>query len=240
MNIDSFIYTNPGGREYNEDYVFKKDFSDGILFILADGLGGHQHGELASKCVAYTFLKAAEPSPDTDMEEWIRAGISRSNENLQVIQNKKACNMKTTAVVLSIRLSGACWAHVGDSRLYYFKKDRLETVTEDHSVAYKKYKAGEITKEQIASDEDQSSLLRTLGGKSCPVIDTDRAQSLDKGDAFLLCSDGLWEYVSDEEMYFDMLKSPNAQAWAELVLNRAIDRVRPGHDNLSLITVMID
>lgn len=239
MNIDSFIYTNPGGREYNEDYVYKKDFSDGILFILADGLGGHQHGELASKCIAYTFLKAAEPSPDTDMEEWIRAGISRGNENLLVIQAKKGCNMKTTAVVLSIRLSGASWAHVGDSRLYYFKKDRIEAVTEDHSVAYKKYKAGEITKEQIGTDEDQSSLLRSLGGRTCPIIDTDHAAALEPGDAFLLCSDGLWEFISDEEMLFDLLKSPNAQAWAELVLNRVIDRVPPKHDNLSLITVMI-
>ena len=240
MNIDSFIYTNPGGREYNEDYVFKKDFSDGILFILADGLGGHQHGELASKCIAYTFLKAEEPAPDTDMEEWIKAGIGQANENLTVIQSKKACNMKTTAVILSVRLSGACWAHVGDSRLYYFKRNRLEKVTEDHSVAYKKYKAGEITKEQIGTDEDQSSLLRTLGGRSCPNIDTDHAQSLDKGDAFLLCSDGLWEFVNDEEMLIDLLKSPDAQTWAELVLNRAIDRVTPGHDNLSLITVMIN
>ncbi len=238
MTIDSYIYTNPGGREYNEDFVDKKDLSDGIVFILADGLGGHQRGELASKCVAFTFVKAKDPSPQADMEKWIANGLKKTNDNLLFIQNREKCNMKTTAVILSVRATNACWAHVGDSRLYFFHNEHIESVTEDHSVAYKKYRAGEITREQIATDEDQSALLRTLGGKTCPPVDT-ASSPVEKGDAFLLCSDGLWEYVRDEEMLIDLNKASNAQQWAHLLLNRAIDRVPENHDNLSLITVMI-
>ena len=146
--------------------------------------------------------------------------------------------MKSTAVTLLIRGNEARWANVGDSRLYHFHKGALSFVTEDHSVAYKKFKAGEITRAQIATDEDQSSLLRSLGNKERHQPASGGAD-LAPGDGFLLCSDGLWEHLSDGEILIDYLKSDSAEQWAEQLLLRVIARQKPGTDNLSLITVMV-
>ena len=148
--------------------------------------------------------------------------------------------MKTTVVALSLRGDRAAWAHVGDSRLYYLHDKVIAAYTEDHSVAYKKYLAGEITREQIGFDEDQSSLLRALGNpeRNQPVGCT-WTQPLTPWDGFLLCSDGFWEYVTDEEILVDYLKADCARAWAELLLIRAMERIGPDNDNLSVITVMV-
>jgi len=147
--------------------------------------------------------------------------------------------MKTTVVALSVNGDQAAWAHAGDSRLYYLHNKAIEVYTEDHSVAYKKYLSGEITREQIGFDEDQSSLLRALGNPArsqpdCRLLE----HPIAPGDGFVLCSDGMWEYILDEEILVDFLKADCAQTWAELLLLRVMERIGPENDNLSIITVM--
>lgn len=240
MKIDSYSYSNIGGRKYNEDYVGEKTFTNGNLFVLADGLGGHQHGELASKLTVETLLEATEPKPDEDIKEWFEVHLNEVNKKILSLQEEKSAKIKTTVVTLYINEGKAFWAHIGDSRLYYIHKDKLHTITEDHSVAFKKYKAGEITKAEIAKDEDQSSLLRALGNKDRSKADYSSAENkVESGDGFMLCSDGVWEYLYDNEVLFDFLKSDTAEEWAELMLMRIIDRVRDDFDNLSMITVRI-
>ena len=150
--------------------------------------------------------------------------------------------MKSTAVALLIEDGTACWAHAGDSRLYYIHDREMKWITADHSVAYKKYKAGEITREQLRTDEDQSSLLRTLGGRerSDPEL-CEQPVKLENGDAFLLCSDGAWEYFSDGEVLIDYLKAETAKEWTELLLKRILSRiVYKKNDNLTILTVMAE
>lgn len=112
--------------------------------------------------------------------------------------------------------------------------------TNDHSVAFKKYKSGEITREQIAADEDQSSLLRSLGNNDRykPEIYSPNIE-IGKGDAFFLCSDGAWEYLRDEEILIDFLKSETARQWSELLMLRIMERVNGRNDNLSLLTIIV-
>lgn len=240
MLIDSFIFSDKGGRDRNEDAVGQKDFLNGALFALADGLGGHLHGEMASKCVVDALLESPEPDAETEMTEWFKGRFEAANEKVSALQAENPGGMKSTAVALAIRGSEAHWAHVGDSRLYYLHGGQLQCVTEDHSVAYKKYKAGEITRAQIARDEDQSCLLRALGNPERNQPDFGFAgEPLEPGDAFLLCSDGVWEYLRDQEVLVDLLKARTAQEWAELLLLRVIERIPPGNDNLSLITVLL-
>lgn len=241
MILDSYLYSIAGGRSYNEDCVGKKDLPDGAVYVLADGLGGHRHGELASKCVVESLLNAEIAVNDSSEPQNIfEEPITVANDNLLELQRKMASNMKSTVVALAVCGDSACWANVGDSRLYYIHKKEIESITEDHSVAYKKYRAGEITRAQIGMDEDQSRLLRTLGSKELGKIDFSSAfQPLEAGDGFLLCSDGFWEYVYDNEILFDFLKAESAQEWAELMLVRAMERIQPENDNLSLITVFV-
>ena len=239
MKLDVFEYSNKGGRSYNEDSIGSKcDGSNGI-FIVADGLGGHSMGELASNCAVNVIMSGWYGFDDSPQEQ-IKSLFGQANAAIMELQNEKRTIMKSTAAVLAIEGNKAVWANTGDSRVYYFRKSKLAFCTEDHSVAYKKYKAGEITRDMLGSDEDQSSLLRTLGNDDRFVPDTYEApNAIEVGDAFMLCSDGAWEYLRDEEILIDLLKSRNSQHWAELMLVRAMERISTGNDNISIITVKV-
>ncbi|MCQ4022113.1 MULTISPECIES: PP2C family serine/threonine-protein phosphatase [unclassified Ruminococcus] len=240
MKIDSFKFSSPGGRELNEDYVGMSNTNTGGIFVLADGLGGHRFGELASECAVNTILSELSDVSETDTEIQARIQKSIENANTKIIelQQEKAASMKSTVVVLNIDSDSAFWANVGDSRLYYLSNSEIKAITEDHSVAYKKYKCGEITRAQIGSDEDQSSLLRVLGKSDSCAPDFASAK-LNLGDGFMLCSDGIWEYLYDNEVLFDFLKADTAREWAELMLLRVIERIPGDNDNLSLITIIL-
>ena len=238
MKIDSFLYTNTGGREHNEDAVGNREVPQGGIYVVADGLGGHMLGERASAFTVQSLTEAELPQEIPDAESWLAEQIEQTNAGILTLQDETRSNMKSTVVALMIQDGQAQWAHVGDSRLYYFHGGELGFVTADHSVAYKKYKAGEITRAQICTDEDQSSLLRALGNRDRHQPDIGKAE-LESGDGFLLCSDGLWEYLRDGEILIDYLKTDSAKMWAELLLLRVIARQKPGSDNLSLLTVMV-
>lgn len=240
MKLDSYAFSNRGGRAYNEDSVGMKHMENADLYLLADGLGGHLHGERASKGIVDFIVGREFPEENANPQVWLEDVITESNTHLLKRQEESHQKMKSTVVALYIAGEKAVYANVGDSRLYCLQNGRISAVTEDHSVAYKKYKAGQITREQIGSDEDQSGILRCLGNPDrCSPDSYTLASPVKAGDGFLLCSDGMWEYISDGEILVDFLKADCAQTWAELLLLRAMDRFRPGNDNLSLITVMV-
>ncbi|MBO6239515.1 MAG: serine/threonine-protein phosphatase [Butyrivibrio sp.] len=239
MTFDVYGFSNKGGRDYNEDAVgFSVDRDSGI-FVVADGLGGHSYGELASECVKDTILRGWKCEA-CNRSEWLQSRITEANNNILSIQAEKNTVIKSTVVTLAIDGNMAVWAHSGDSRLYYIHDGWINIVTEDHSVAYKKYKAGEITRDELPYDEDQSSLLRALGGKERfePEIFACK-KPIEAGDGFLLCSDGAWEYLRDGEIAIDMYKAENSKQWVELLLLRMMDRITIDNDNLTLLAVMI-
>lgn len=240
MEFDVYEYTNRGGREYNEDAAGHSVIGENGVFVVADGLGGHQFGALAASCVRDTVLGAFDGNFDLPAGEWLAGRLAEANRKILEIQSEKDAVLKSTAVALAVDGAKAVWANVGDSRLYFLHEGGIRAVTNDHSVAYKKYKAGEITREQIAADEDQSALLRALGSEDrseAEIYDMD--VTLVPGDAFMLCTDGMWEYILDEEVLIDYLKSDSAEQWAEYLLLRLMDRVMEDHDNLTLLTLMI-
>lgn len=240
MNLDSFTFTSEGGRAYNEDFVACREDGDRAIYVVADGLGGHQNGEMASECVADSLILAWESSGREEWGRWLDEQTAAANQRLLELQREQRSNMKSTLAALLIDGQQAFWGNVGDSRVYYLHGQAIADITEDHSVAYKKYKAGQITRAQIGQDEDQSCLLRALGNTDRWEPDLHECgENIAEGDGFLLCSDGLWEYVYDEEILIDFLKSETAQEWAEHLLLRAIDRIQKENDNLSLVTVMV-
>lgn len=241
MKLDKCVYTNAGGRSYNEDAACDAGVDDYAIYVLCDGLGGHALGEVASKAAVETVIDGWQNDMLVDRKEWLPAVIKRANNRILELQREKNTVMKSTIVALAIDDRHAVWANTGDSRLYYIHRGELTSITEDHSVAYKKYKAGEITREAIATDEDQSSLLRTLGNEDRyePSV-YENEGTLEEGDAFMLCSDGAWEYLLDQEVLIDYHKAMNASHWMELMLTRIMSRVDGKSDNLSMITVIVN
>lgn len=238
--FDVFEYTNQGGRSYNEDSIGSSyDDSNGI-FVVADGLGGHALGEKASATAVETIVSGWSVSQD-DTSAQLKAKIAEANQNILYLQKTENAVMKTTVAALAVNGDNAVWANAGDSRVYFIHGNSIHAYTNDHSVAYKKYKAGEITREQIGSDEDQSRLLRSLGSEERSEPDIYTADvPVEPGDAFFLCSDGAWEYLMDEEILIDFLKSETARQWAEFMMLRIMERISAENDNLSLLTVILE
>lgn len=233
-----------GGRPVNEDAVAFGTLGEAGAFLLADGLGGHAGGAVASQIVTQTMLsdlrrllearEAFEPA-------LLEGSFLRANALLLERQQDPGPNaMMTTAVALIIQNGRALWGHVGDSRLYYFSGGRLAAVTRDHSVSYKKYLCGEITLRELHTDEDRSSLLQAVGSRMrCIPELADKVQEISAGDAFLICSDGLWEYVFQEEIESDLASSETPEEWAKRLLCRRECRADSNCDNYSLISLFI-
>lgn len=240
MEYDVYEYSNQGGREYNEDSIGHQIIGENGIFVVADGLGGHQFGELASSCVVETIVNGFNGDLGNDPSKWLEEQIECSNQRILEYQEIKSATLKSTVVCLAIENGKAVWANVGDSRLYFIRNKEIISITNDHSVSYKKFKAGEITREQMKTDEDQSCLLRTLGSEDRKEPELyDYNVFVKAGDAFMLCSDGIWEYISDEEVLIDLLKSESAKEWAEHLLMRLMDRINGNNDNLTIMTIMV-
>lgn len=239
MILDGRVYTHIGGREENQDAVRGAVQNGTGLFVVADGLGGHRNGKAAAEAVIAAMFAAWRPDQPMDGNR-MAALVETANEAILKVQREQFCSCKSTVVALAVEGERAVWACTGDSRLYRFRNGQLRQLTEDHSVAFLKYKTGEITKEQIPSDEEQNVLLRALGGYRWEP-DIGMAEDLAPGDAFLLCSDGFWELVSEADMAADRTDSASADAWAEKMLRRAAGVInrRAGCDNLSVITVIL-
>ena len=236
MKLSAYTYTNRGGRVHNEDSL-RASAEDGI-FVLADGLGGHRCGETASALAVNSLFNGMAQTSSLDEDILLDLFRSANEEILRQQAQPGQEEMRTTAVALKLLDGSAVWAHIGDSRLYRFNRGELAGVTADHSVTYRKFLGGEISYMDVYHDDDRSRLLRVLGKEPCrPEAGSG---PLVPGDAFLLCSDGFWEYVYNEEIQADLCRAQTPEAWAEGMLLRHIRRTAPGNDNFSLITVFVE
>ena len=236
MRINAYTYTNKGGRDHNEDSL--RASAEAGVFVLADGLGGHRSGEVASALAADAIFSGMARDASLEEDGLLSLFQSANEELLRQQAQPGREEMRTTAVALKLAEGQAVWGHIGDSRLYRFSGGELAGVTADHSVTYRKYLGGEISYMDVYHDDDRSRLLRVLGKEPCRP-EAGRA-AVSPGDAFLLCSDGFWEFVYNEEIQADLCKSRTPEEWAEQMLLRHIRRTPPGNDNFSLITVFVE
>ena len=135
----------------------------------------------------------------------------------------------------------AVWAYIGDSRLYHFSKGKLVSQTNDHSVPQMMVNAGEISQDQIRDHEDRNRLTRVFDEKNEIKPDIlDKPLTLQEGDAFLLCTDGVWEIVFESEIAEELRKANLPRDWLKGIEETLLKRVDPKHDNYSAIAVMIN
>lgn len=237
MKLSVYSYTSRGGRAHNEDSLRCSCDGERGIFALADGLGGHNKGEVAARLAAETICEGGTgclPDGNGLLERFQTANRRILDAQREPGQEE----MRTTAAALVLENGHACWAHIGDSRVYRVSGGTITQATRDHSVTYMKYLGGEISYMDVCHDDDRSSLLRVLGKASCaPEGGSGPAAP---GDAFLLCSDGFWEFVYNEEMLADRLKARTPEDWARLMLLRHIRRTPSGNDNFSLITIFVE
>lgn len=237
MKVQTYHYTCIGGRNSNQDSLWYSEEKENGIWIVADGLGGHHHSEMASALVIQTVEEAWKQQPDVDL----RALLLRCHENIVLLQKEhpEARDAATTVVLGKRKGKTFSCAHAGDSRLYYFRNNRLLFRTKDHSIAQMNVSLGEITEEEQRTSPDRNKLYNVLGGGMEPKPEVKENITMEKGDAFLLCTDGFWEYLSETEVLIDLLKSSSSKAWAENMLVRIKQRQPEKNDNYSLICGMI-
>ena len=216
------ISSDSGGRKVNEDTAQSAKSRDGALcLVVADGLGGHGGGDQASKAAAQCICEGF--TAQTGLEE-LRGLILEANSRILSLQTKQ-CEMKTTAVVLIINKDHMVRAHVGDSRLYHFIDGNLVFQTRDHSVAQMSVVLGDISPDEIRFNEDRSKVLRALGQDGNLNVEM-REEDLRAGrHAFLLCTDGFWEYVLEDEMEETLRAAANPDDWIARMRSCLSERV---------------
>lgn len=241
VSFQTAVLSQPGGRQVNEDWCLWTEVGPHLCWVVADGLGGHNGGEVASKTVVDTILESFKSDPElshTALERHIESAQQALAREQQ--QTPALAEMRTTVVVLLSDSHVALWAHIGDSRLYSFKRSGLFVQTEDHSVPQALAKAGDIRRDEIRSHRDRNRLLRSLGeqGPARPTF-PERTLTLGIGDAFLLCTDGFWEHVLETEMMADLVATSSATEWLNRSESRLLARVTGTHDNYSAIAVRV-
>lgn len=234
---DSCGYSSMGGRTENEDSYGIFTDGDSVSVIVADGLGGHGGGKQASEIAVKHFSQCVFPDRLPDNSEIMACFHSANQEILESRIN--ANHMKTTVVYLAIRGALVKWAHIGDSRLYHFWNEELCDYTLDHSVSQMAVVLGEITREQIRGHCERSRLLRVLGSEEI-MPEIHEPMVLKPGrHAFLLCSDGFWESVLEDEMILDLYKSATAKEWLWAMRHRLLKRMEDDHDNHTAAAVFV-
>jgi len=233
-----------GGRDEQQDNVgvFSDCSGDNGLAVVADGMGGHHGGALASRIAvetAGTLWNEHQQRP-VDLPAFLEHLAQRAHQAVTEQGREQGLDPRTTLVVLVVEEDHAYWMHVGDSRLYCFRKGTLVSCTRDHSLVEAMVRAGEIEPEEAASHPDRNVVLRSIGASQGETLKTTHdVMPVRGGHGFVLCSDGFWEAVSTEEMA-KLLAAADLQASLRRWVDTAAERQGPGGDNVSAVAVRVE
>jgi PPM family protein phosphatase len=248
--IRSFARTDVGRkRKHNEDSFLNDDVHG--LYVVADGMGGHAAGEVASAQAVKSIRESLGEGKQV-LEGFARSPTVESREAVAQLMEKailKACSdihaiatsdlgkrgMGTTVVAMLVAGKKAVVGHVGDSRIYLYRQGRAHQLTEDHTIIQEQLKRGLITREQVATADNKNVITRAVGIQPQVAVDTLVTDVL-PGDLFVLCSDGLHGYLSDDEL--PQLFAQERDKLPDLLVDLALQR--GGKDNVTVVCLSIE
>ena len=231
-------------RDHNEDFVLipvpgeAELKAKGQLFIVADGMGGYQAGEVASEMAARTAAQQYYADPSEDPSTRLRNAVQAANAEVhrQAQSNTAHIGMGTTIVAAALVGRKAFIASVGDSRAYVIHNGKLDQITQDHSFVGEQVRAGILTKEQARSHPQRNVITRALGSQPTVSVDTFSGE-LTEGDSLVLCTDGLSGHVPDDSIRDTVLQNPPDQAVQKLIQLAKDDG---GTDNITVIVMHVE
>lgn len=239
MRFSVYQVSRKGGREKNEDRMGYCYTRDSGLFALADGMGGHPEGEVASQVALQTmaalFQRDAKPMLKDPVRFLHDAIIAGHHQLLRYATEKALIDTPRTTVVACVMQNGAAyWAHCGDSRLYLVRGDKLIARTRDHSYSELQETLNGVV--PLGEKFNRNVLFTCLGSPGKPVVDTVGPMLMQSGDRVMLCSDGLWSSVSDQAITDQLATRPISDAVPELV-EQALRRAGSKSDNVTVLAV---
>ena len=218
--MDYAYISKPGTRDNNEDSALAIERNTDFLFIVADGLGGHGKGEVASALVIESFKECFDEgsiAPENFIQEAI---MTAQNRIIDEQREKRASHeMKSTCASLLISHGKCHIGHVGDTRVYVMHRNKIILQTLDHSVPQMLVMYGDIKEKHIRNHPDRNRLLRVIGVEwESPQHELAEMLPLIECQAFLLCTDGFWELCDEKKMCSYLKKSRDADEWLNLMV----------------------
>ncbi len=205
MKYELAEYSLRGAREMNQDAIGYSERGNSVLLVLADGLGGHEGGELASELLvqavihAYQSVKQAMITQPSAFLALAILHAHRAINSMGKAQNPPI-EPRTTCVLCLVQDGYAYWAHVGDSRLYLLRNNKVVRRTKDHTQIEQLRQEGVLSESDMQTHPEKSRLLRCVGGPREPLVTLGEEMALMPGDVLLLCTDGLWEALPGEDI----------------------------------------
>ena len=237
--MKTFSITDVGMvRQVNQDYVFTTGKPLGILqnlFVVADGMGGHQAGDYASKCTVEVMIKEIAKSEGEDIERVLVKAIKSANREIikEASSDEHLKGMGTTVVAATVKEQMLYFANVGDSRLYLINQG-IQQLSKDHSLVEEMVRLGGIKPEEAKHHPDKNIITRAIGAAEHIEVDFFEVE-LCSDDVILLCSDGLTNMVSDGEI-FDIIKQLDTPQKQVNELVRMANK-NGGRDNITAMIV---
>ncbi len=235
-----------GKRATNQDTIGEAYYDQLACFVLADGAGGHEGGEVASRVVVDAVLDCFKDRPAFGPDALLGYAKSASDE---VAKRKLAQpqynDMSTTVAALLIDLARgqALWGHLGDSRVYLFRAARLHAMSKDHSLTQQLIDAGYARAEQLRIHPQRNILFAAIGAEGDTEVELSAgAITLLPGDALLMCSDGLWEWVVEADMERTLAQTTTADQWLAAMCRLADDNIINSgkvRDNYSAYAILV-
>lgn len=226
-------------RRENQDYGYASCEPIGNLpnlFVVADGMGGHNAGDFASRCAVTVLVDSVKKNMSFNPIKIIRHAIETANEQIyqQAEKDPSMKGMGTTLVVATIVGHYAYVANVGDSRLYLSDEHEVTQITRDHSFIEEMVRRGEISREDARFHPDKNIITRAVGTGPSVEIDFFDVE-LEEGCRILMCSDGLSNMVGDEELHEILCSSKKIGETAQILVDRANEN--GGRDNISVVII---
>jgi serine/threonine protein phosphatase PrpC len=241
MNFSIAQGTRIGGRRINQDRLGHWSTPQCLLMVVADGLGGHPHGEVAAEIAVQllgaAFEREARPRIEDPHAFLFRAIGAAHAAILREGERRELSDTPRTVLVACIVQDGtAYWTHVGDSRLYLVRDGRIVHRTRDHTVVQELVDSGRIREEAALTHPERNRLLQCLGGYQLPKPDPTTRAALAQNDVLFLCSDGLWNPITQRQLLHALMTRELAAAVEELA-ELAERRAGPSSDNITVMAM---
>ena len=235
-----------GERATNQDTIGEMAHEALTCFVVADGAGGHEGGEVASRVVVDAVLAAFGRNPRFGSDALLGYASSASTEvALRKTQEPRYADMSTTVAALIVERSRgqALWAHLGDTRIYLFRNARLHAMSKDHSLTQQLIDAGYARAEHLRRHPQRNILFAAIGAEGDTRIELSAgAVTLLPGDALLVCTDGLWDWVMEADMERTLSQSSSCEQWLAAMCRLASDNIintGKARDNYSAYAILV-
>ena len=235
MKFSIFQVSRKGGRSNNEDRMGYCYTRDSAVFVLADGMGGHPQGEVAAQLALQTVVELFQKMAQTklaDVTAFLTEALMAAHRQIlhYAVEKGMLDSPRTTVVVAVVQSGNVCWTHCGDSRLYWVRQGELLARTRDHSLL-EQTQTGEIKPHERIN---RNALFTCLGSPTKPVFNVSAMQPLQHGDKLMLCSDGLWSSLTEDEIVFELSQKSVESAVPDMV-DLALRKAGHHSDNVTCV-----